>query len=160
MKRLLLTGLLVASTAGISVRADALLYAIESHDVAQVKAILAHQQHLGHEYKRQLKKTAQRAVRKAKVKIDFITSPKDFLKLVLGVSMSGIAAWGLFESNKDLDNSRTEMDQVSGITGLAGSSVLGTVGILLAYKGWTLSAAHLRIEKAKEIRELIQQACT
>jgi hypothetical protein len=170
MRKLLCMGLLVASSAGVSLRAKYILEAIASNDVEQVKKALARYEYLDHEYKKSLLKAAKHASEDARDKVSIFSSGTDVLKLLTGMGFAGTASvlgavsgstllvpkarfvQEIFGSDVDRFVKKTEGASKAI---LAGSAVLGIAGLRLMYKGWTLSSARARLRKAREIEGMI-----
>ncbi len=154
MKKLLITTALIASIAQCSLRADSLLYAIDAHNVEKVAKLLEKHGHLHHEYKKTLMRAAKQSSHAAKNKVGFFSSGTDFIKLITGMGLSGAGAtvFGLSAlSAKYASYRHTQKSQA----GLIGGGIATVTGLHLMYKGWTLSTAKTRLERAREIETMI-----
>jgi hypothetical protein len=160
MKKLLLTGFLIASSTSISLRADSLLEAIELCNVEWVKTILAQTGHLDQEYKASILKTAKQIVHNAKNEVKAVKADGKLL-LEAGFFLGGsslilcaVGGQALLALNKGYDLDRDETHNV-GIGSLALAGLLFTEGLRFAYKACRLSTASTYLEKAREVENLI-----
>ncbi|MBA3954602.1 hypothetical protein H0X48_04765 [Candidatus Dependentiae bacterium] len=153
MKKLLITTALIASIAQCSLRADSLLYAIDAHNVEKVAKLLEKHGHLHHEYKKTLMRAAKQSSHAAKNKVGFFSSGTDFIKLITGMGFSGIGTLGLAAAGGMLWANKG--DSPNGVLLGAGSGIATITGLSLMYKGWTLSTAKTRLERAREIETMI-----
>lgn len=154
MKRLFITIALITSIVQLNMRADSLLYAIDTYNVDKVEALLAKHTHLHHEYKKSLMRAAKQSAHAAKAKVGFFSSGTDFLKLITGMGLAGTGGAGLGVSGAWLW--WNDLDSTPGSNMLAaGSGVTALGGLVLIYKGLTLSTAKARLERAREIEGMI-----
>lgn len=147
----------MTSIVQLNMRADALLYAIDSYNVNKVRNLLAQHEDLHPEYKQSLVRVARQSAHAAKAKVGFFSSGIDFLKLVTGMGLTGVGCTGLgvagFVQLYKEPKTQKATRILTNITLGSGVATLG--GLVLMYKGWTLSTAKARLRKAREIEAMI-----
>ncbi|MBA3954603.1 hypothetical protein H0X48_04770 [Candidatus Dependentiae bacterium] len=158
MKRSLIIAFLMISFVQLNVYADSLLYAIDSHNVEQVKTLLEPYEHLSHEYKKKLMKAAKQASHEAKAKISIFRSGPDFVKSLAGMSTAGIGIVGVILGIVVRSSCTGYCDDglklLATLFSVGSSAVIGA-GTVLVYKGLKLSAAQASLAQAREIETAI-----
>lgn len=153
MKKLIIAGLLFASSIESNIWADSLISAIHSSNAEQVKLLLGTFGYLDSNYKSLLLNIAKEASVCAEKKLPFFRSPKDMALVAVGAIFLGAVIKENISPGSERINSvtgKTEFCKEMDILG----SLLGIFGI---YWGSTRWYACNTFKNAQQIYELIEQ---